>query len=182
MSFILNLVTDQFPQNPRRDRDNVTQIWAAHRRYELGDEGFESRAVTEAEVKRLHGPIVLIKKLYMYDHGGITIKTSPFDCRWDSGQIGWVWITRAKLKAEYRKSKEYPSQASWAEALLEAEVAEYDAYLRGDVWGYTIVEKATSTIVESCYGFYDEKDAKSEGESVLAQVLASPEQYITQAA
>ncbi|WP_273455808.1 hypothetical protein [Nevskia ramosa] len=182
MSFILKMVPDTDPSNPRHDQDNVTQIWAAHRRYSLGDKGFESRRVSEAEVKRLHGPIFLIKKLYMYDHSGLTIKTTPFSCPWDSGQIGWVWITKAKLKAEYRKSKEYPSQAAWAESILEGEVAEYDAYLRGDVWGYEIVEQATSLIVDSCYGFIGEQYAKTEGESALAHVIAHPEQYVSKAA
>jgi hypothetical protein len=41
---------------------------------------------------------VCIKDLYLYDHSGITISTSPFSCGWDSGQVGFIYLTRQKCE------------------------------------------------------------------------------------
>jgi hypothetical protein len=36
---------------------------------------------------------VVVLPLYLYDHSGLTISTSPFSCRWDSGQVGYIHTT-----------------------------------------------------------------------------------------
>lgn len=182
MSFVLNVLADHDPQNPRVEYENVTQMWCAHRRYTLGDPGFRNEAVTAERIRSQHGPIALIKPLYLYDHSGLTISTTPFSCPWDSGQIGWVWITREKLRTEYRRSKEYPTQAKWAEAILQGEVSTYDQYLTGDVWEYRIIEVETGAIVESCGGMFGHDYAEKEGNSMLQYVNEHAQQYQTRKA
>ena len=76
--------------------------------------------------------------LFLYDHSGITMSTGEFSCSWDSGQVGYIFITKEDAEKEYglsglsdeekvKKTKEY----------LEGEVETYDMYLTGDV--YTVV-------------------------------------------
>ena len=76
----------------------------------------------------------------------ITISTSSFSCRWDSGQIGWIYITKDKIEAEGWT----PEQA---DKYLEGEVEVYDNYLTGEVYGFRI-EDADGENVESCWGYY----------------------------
>jgi len=91
----------------------------------------------------------IIKGLYLYDHSGITISTSSFSCRWDSGQIGWIYITKDKIEAEGWT----PEQAN---NYLDGEVEVYDNYLTNSVYGYNIED-----IDESCYGYYGDEGMKS---------------------
>ncbi|HOO12216.1 MAG TPA: hypothetical protein PK684_04600 [Bacillota bacterium] len=39
----------------------------------------------------------IILPLYLYDHGGITMRTNPFSCPWDSGQVGWIYASKQKF-------------------------------------------------------------------------------------
>jgi len=105
--------------------------------------------------------------LYLYDHSGITISTSPFDCNWDSGQIGFIFVSKHKIKKEgidETKVEEY----------LKREVETYDQYLTGEVYCYEVYEIETcdkghehKTLVESCGGYFGEEECKSEGQSIL---------------
>jgi hypothetical protein len=76
-----------------------------HKRYDLGDKheyrkgDYSSWAALLKEIIRREDPICL-KPLYLYDHSEITIRTYPFDCPWDSGQVGFVFITRDTAKRE----------------------------------------------------------------------------------
>jgi len=88
----------------------------------------------------------IIKGLFLYDHSGITISTSPFSCRWDSGQVGWIYITKDKIEKEGWT----PEQA---DKYLDGEVEVYDNYLTGEVYGFRI-EDADGEEVESCSGYY----------------------------
>jgi len=101
----------------------------------------------------------LFKTLYLYDHSGLSISTSPFSCQWDSGQVGYIYLTPDTIGGDREK----------ALACLESAVQTYNQYLTGDVWGFTI-EDEDGDIVESCWGFYGEEycitDAKLTAESI----------------
>ncbi|MCK4237452.1 MAG: hypothetical protein KAX38_10065, partial [Candidatus Krumholzibacteria bacterium] len=80
-----------------REWDNLGIMICFHRRYDLGDEhelDTEDYAnwdsMRDHIIKELDAAIVL--PLYLLDHGGITMSTTPFSCPWDSGQIGWTYI------------------------------------------------------------------------------------------
>ena len=42
------------------------------------------------------------------------------------------------------------------EDLLRAEVAVYNQYLHGEVYGFTLTDKGTGEIIDSCWGFFGE--------------------------
>lgn len=102
--------------------------------------------------------------LYLYDHGGITMSTGAFGCPWDSGQVGFIYISREKAAMEWPTDTE-----ERAVACLKSEVEHYDEYLTGNVHGYT-VERGTlgkTTFADgteeltirwddddSCWGYY----------------------------
>ena len=95
-----------------------------------------ARDLTSETVHRERPGIALCRPLYLYDHGGITISAGAFSCPWDSGQVGWQYITDDVLEAEWNGDRELATK--YMDATLET----YDDYLTGNVHGY-IVEKGT---------------------------------------
>ena len=175
---LLRIEQDEDATSPRVDFDNLGHMVCFHNRYNLGDEqdeisdkdynGWEEMA---AGIKSLY-PGCLILPLYLYDHSGITIKTTPFGCRWDSGQVGFIYMTRETMLAEAPGNPKYVTKKvrDWAEECLKAEVSEYDQYLTGDVWGY-IVEDDEGEDLESCWGFFGEEYCRTEGKAVLHSLM-----------
>jgi hypothetical protein len=101
-------------------------------------------------VAQMDGMAIL--PLYIYEHGGITISSSPFSCRWDSGQCGWIYADYDMIKENYGEVT--PETIEKATELLEAEVKEYDCYLTGQSYGFKLYEGDNK--IDSCYGFLGE--------------------------
>lgn len=93
---------------------------------------------------RLRPGIAICRPLYLYDHGGITISAGAFGCPWDSGQVGWQYVTDKAL------AEEWAGDEAKAISYMDATLSEYDSYLRGEVYGF-IVERGTPTIVTTKY-------------------------------
>lgn len=165
----LKIFTDEDPIDPR-ENDNLTKMVCFHKRYDLGDtqtdywqEAFESWDELKEEIIEKEKPLV-IKPLYMYNHSGITISTKPFSCPWDSGQIGWVYITNKTINVCGTTIKNDETFAQYKERLekyLEGEVNEYDQYIRGDVYLFEVTDENGKTI-DGCGGFYGD-DWKNNG-------------------
>ena len=92
--------------------------------------------------------------LYVYEHGGVTMKTTPFLCEWDSGQVGFIYVMPDKVRSEYGALTEATKKQ--AEQALEAEVDVYDRYLRGDVYGYEIEKDGNE--IDRCDGYIQDAD------------------------
>jgi len=102
--------------------------------------------------------------LYLYDHSGITISTGPFNCPWDSGQIGYIYIAIKDVLKEYNKKRMSKKLRQKAIDLLRAEVNTYDDYLTGSIYGYMIESANEENEIEcddSCWGFYGYDHEKS---------------------
>ena len=87
--------------------------------------------------------------LWLYDHGGITISCGdreyPYNDRWDSGLVGWIVYARQKDDGEDWRERAF--------ARMRAEVEEYDHYLQGEVYGFTLYENGEETdTIWSYYG------------------------------
>jgi hypothetical protein len=102
----------------------------------------------------------------MYDHSGITISTKPFGCRWDSGQIGFIFTTREKVKEYLGISRITEKAKEKISKILVGEVSTYDQYLRGDIYFYEITDK-DGNFKDSCYGYYDKEDCFNEAKSIV---------------
>jgi hypothetical protein len=92
----------------------------------------------------------------MYEHSGIAISTTPFNCSWDSGKIGFVLITKKDLREAMNCKRITSKVIEYAKKVIEAEVSEYGQYLNGDVYGYQILDEDGNEI-DSCYGYYDKE-------------------------
>jgi hypothetical protein len=173
----LKVERDDDPMNPRTDWDNITTMICFHRNYNLGDKtdykssDFDSWEDLKNQIDRDY-KVLSYKPLYLYDHSGITIKTSPFGCNWDSGQVGWVIIDEKQLNSMCGKDFERGEEK--LNLIMDGEVKTYDEYLTGDVYKYEVYEIETCSLghvhkvlLESCGSYYDEGDCRDEGLSVL---------------
>ena len=195
VEYTLEVLNDDCPESPRVWSNLCTMVcW--HRHYNLGDkhdfddvDEFLERLCYEILYKEddeLYGlnwqdkfkmldesNLILIKPINMYDHGGITVSTSsgyPYNDRWDSGTVGFIYVTKKTIFEECGSITE----ENWkerADQYLEGEMETYDQYLRGDVYGYKLTktitvydicphcgevvkEHKTEEDVDGCWGFY----------------------------
>ena len=154
---------DEYSANPRKECDNLGTMVCAHRRYDLGDEEpwfdrlvDECRSWDEVEhrLKKDEGAVVILP-LYLYDHGGLTISTGRFSCPWDSGQVGFIYLTREKIKQEYGWTRLTAKRRERLTKYLKGEVELYDQYVRGDMYGF-VIEDDDGNEHDSCWGFFGE--------------------------
>lgn len=151
------IMTDPDPQNPRVEWDNACTMVCWHKQCILGDEhDFATPEDFKAWWDENHKDSGTIKPLYLYDHSGITISTKPFACLWDSGQVGWAYIT-----AEQAISERLPCPA----ATIENEVGVYDEFIRGEVYCFSVEDKDGYPIDGSC-GYYGLDHVKAEATAV----------------
>lgn len=147
-----------------REWDNLGTMVCFHRRYDmLGDRhdydsgDYESMDDVKQAIESRED-VHTILPLYLYDHSGLTMNTTGFHCPWDSGQVGWIFVTKEKVKEEGIDDKRVAQ-------ILTSEVETYDKYLRGDVYEYVVYDVKTCDlgcehheIVESLCGLYDEPE------------------------
>jgi len=101
----------------------------------------------------------LMLPLYLYDHSGITMRCSAFSCPWDSGQVGFIFVSKADARKEFGRLTK--ATVARIEQSLRGEVETYAQYLEGDVYGYE-VEDSDGETLDSCWGFYGIEDCLSE--------------------
>ena len=166
----LFIIRQAYPQNPREDFEPLGTIAYKHSRYDLGEEeisdpiewleeklGLQSKGeysderLAELEERFFEKYIAL--PLYLYDHSGITMATTPFGCRWDSGKVGYIYQTKEKIREWYDWKVITAKRREQIEKYLEVEVNEYDQYLTGEVFRFK-VEDEEGEEVDSCGGFY----------------------------
>lgn len=153
-TYTIKVVVDEYAENPR-EWDNFGKMICFHNRYNLGDKhDFDIEEFKEFIEKN---DKIIALPLYLYDHSGITISTSPFSCQWDSGQVGYIYATYAEIKKEYGCKNITKEIKDKVLGLLKSEVETYDKYLTGEVYGYQIIDNS-GEVTDSCYGYYIEPD------------------------
>lgn len=166
----LSFYIDNDSEDPRRWDPPATMLcW--HRNYSLGDKnnyddiydalyalceqyGLDAKSICaykddENTAKQRDRRIiedlkehVCVKFLYLYDHGGITISLEDFRDPWDSGIVGIIFMDKQTTIDNFPNANDI----SWyaiAEQHIRDEVKEYDQYITGDIWCYTL-EKVTT--------------------------------------
>jgi hypothetical protein len=153
---------DDMCESPRDWDGNRGTIVYHHPRYKLGDEDLPASEVVE-RIEGLHKGRTVVLPVYLYDHSGITISTSPFSCRWDSGQVGFIYAERVSPN---------PKARAKVVAGLEAEIEILDAYIRGDCWGFSIVED-DGVPNDSCGGFLCLRGKDKEALAAMLDCMAA---------
>jgi len=174
---IVKVLQDETEENPR-DWDNLSKFVFFHKRYDLPNElnldinQFSSGDEIGKHLREELGAEIVVP-VYMYDHSGISISRHyryPYDDPWDAGQVGFAVVLSSDILKEYSVEHITEIIRHKALAVLDSEIATYNAYLTGDVYGY-VVETPDGEYVSSCWGYYGDdevsgfKVAKSDGQA-----------------
>jgi hypothetical protein len=161
--YTIEIHLDPDPENPRTEYDQLGTMACWHRRYTLGD--IQPSQKPWEYQRDLYTSGAFYLSVYLYDHSGLTISTTPFSCPWDSGQVGYISISKKKAKAESPKLSGEALKA-WAEDRLRSEVEEYDRYLRGEAYGF-IIKDENDEELDSCWEFDSIESAIEAAEEVI---------------
>ena len=165
----VRVIADSNSESPR-EWSNLGTIVYNHPRYNLGDEKindpiewledmlgitnqhvYNNQRLEQLETRFFKEYIAL--PLYLYDHGGITMKTTPFGCRWDSGKVGYIYVSKEDVCKEYGWKNVNQKRREQVLLYLKGEIETFDQYLRGDIYGF-IIEDEDGEHIDSCWGFY----------------------------
>jgi len=188
-NYVIKVYQDEDTHSPRED-DNLGTMICFHRRYNLGDKhdynanDYSGWSEQEKGISKNENVCVMLP-LYLYDHSGITMSTSPFSCGWDSGQVGWIVVSKEKVRKEYNVKRITQEIIDKVTQCLESEVKTYDQYLTGDVYGYEIYKVDTcdkgcehEKFVDSCWGFYGQDECMDEGKSIVKYYIEKKEELV----
>jgi len=176
--------------NPRTEWDNFGTMVCFHKRYDLGDKhdwksdhynGWDEvykMLVDEADA-------AVIRPLYMFDHGGLTVSMGKTLFQqvdadgWDWGQIGFIYITRQKLLAEFSRVRITDKLVERVVEIFQGEVETYDQYLRGEAYAFMVGDDDDDCL-ETCCGFYTVEHCKEEAESTAEYIMANRQKAAAQ--
>ena len=153
---VIKIHYDSESINPIKDWDMLGEFVCFHRNYDLSNtDRFGS---PEEVIDYIETEDVIALPLYLYDHSGITMSTTPFRCPWDSGQVGFILVDKCKVMKEFNRKKWSRKLREKVEEILKAEVKVFDRYLTGQVYGYVIEDEDEVEHIDSCWGFFDEPE------------------------
>lgn len=175
--FVAIIVQDEMAENPREMFDHDTTIVYHSSRYVLGDvdivpEDFELP------------DNVWAFPVYAYIHSGTALSLSREVCAfdpqgWDSGQSGIMYISRGCVASEEE-----------AYHLCKAELAEFEAYINGETYGYRVYRMPDGTDplfydlglceeVEAVWGFYGYESAEAAANEAIEQLEATTPKWLS---
>jgi hypothetical protein len=148
----IEVIQDEEPFDPR-ENDNLGTMVCFHSRYTLGDKDHGYTRESLLEHLKNTNPVHL--PLYLLDHSGITISTGTYACDpqgWDTSCVGVIFIDLEKARKEMGWKVVTPRRRERLMGILQAEVEEYDHYLRGDAYGFKVTDK-DGDVIASVWGF-----------------------------
>ena len=172
----IEIEQDMNPCDPIAEWDGNARYALSHGRFnlqndtDLSTDDYGGWDEFEKALKKKYKALAILP-VYMYNHSGITINTTGFSCRWDSGQIGFVFVNKECLNEWGYKSVRGYEKASGRtiQEDMISNVNLYDTYLRGDVYGYRVIDSDGDEI-DSCWGYYGDsgiKEAIEQGKGII---------------
>lgn len=149
-NYKLEVFRDEYAESPRT-WDNLGTMVCWHRRYSLGDKHDYEDPQEFKESDEYKNAFVILP-LYLYDHTGITMSNSDFGDRFDSGQVGYIYVTKEQAQKEYHCELD-ERLADFIRERLVDETRIYDQYLQGDCYAFKIMDEQGEE-VDACGGFF----------------------------
>jgi hypothetical protein len=181
----IKIYHDPDAESPR-EWSNLGTLICWHRRYRLGDshsfdspEAFlrdlagisEQRDLSMDRLQERAERNAVLLPVFLYDHSGLAMNTIGFHCPWDSGQVGYIYVTLEAVRKEFGVRRVTRALRERAEDILRSEIVSYDAYLGGRVYGYVIEQDGEE--VDACWGFFGhyELDCLSEAHAFVDHLI-----------
>lgn len=157
----IDIYYDDDARSPREAYDNLGTLYTAHRRYcpeKEFDDHFDIGEVFEGRIRNFRESFLkkyVALPVYLYDHSGITVSTTPFSCPWDSGFFGIIAVSLDKVREEYGWKHVTAKRRAQIERCRQGEIETLDSYYTGEVFGYRITpEGDNDDELDSCWEFY----------------------------
>lgn len=141
----IEIVLDEYGTESPREWCNIGTIYTPPlRKCKIADEEQSSEWISEY-IKQKD---VVALPVYMIDHSGIALSTRPFHDPWDSGQIGYIAVTREKAYKEFGRRVNRRT----IEKALSDEISLYSSYVQGEIYGFRVFAP-DGRETDSCWGF-----------------------------
>lgn len=112
----------------------------------------DTKELFDILLERLNKKGYVALPVYAYIHSGVTVKTNPFGCRWDSGLSGFIYTKRTDYIKDFGAKKNVKN--SVIENHLKGNLETFDAWLQGEVYWFSVEDAETGNLLDSCGGFY----------------------------
>jgi hypothetical protein len=173
-NFEVKVWYDQEAENPR-EWDNLGTMICWHRQYDMGDShsyseprdllvslileynDYSDEQLEKMSFERLYEIIskhYVLFPIYMYEHSGRTWSLSPFSCNWDSGQVGFIYASKDKIRNEFSVKKVTKKIKEKTEEIFKGELSNYEKWAEGQVYGLAVTDLKTGEEVVNENGFY----------------------------
>lgn len=156
--FRAEIYYDPDPQNPR-EWDNLGSLVTGRRSAPfLGEE------ICDGDWTPPAGAIWL--PVYVLEHSGVCVSTTPFNQPWDSWQGGVIYTTPERIR-KFCGDK-MPPEAS-IKRMLAGEIETFNQYLQGDTYGFIISREEDDEELESCWEYFGIDSIRSDVRNILEQ-------------
>ena len=174
----INIRYDDDNFNPRTEYENLGVIYSNYRSFNPDGKGIDEliKAVGANADRRVTvvpwaaiAKKFLYLKLWIYEHGGIAIKTgerNPFSCPFDSGLGGVIAVTKEAARKAFRVKRLTKKVTELVLSTLETEVQDLEHHINGEVYLFEILDE-NGEVWDSCGGFLDEDAAIDEAKAVI---------------
>lgn len=134
---ILTVEYDEHAEDPRKWAEYDSTMACVSRDLNIGDQhDYDVDALNEIQASDKYVAL----PIYKYEHSGVTINTTGFSCRFDSGQIGVIFISKEDIRKHNKVKRVTEKLVNEYKAKMVAEVAEYALYLEGESYSYNVEE------------------------------------------
>ena len=99
-------------------------------------------------LERLNKKDYIALPVYAYIHSGISLSNTKFGCNFDSGLIGFIYISKKDSITNYGKYRHIEKTIKFLEIITK----EHSKCLNGDVYGYRLLDNQNNIIDN--YGGY----------------------------
>ena len=156
----VEIIVDDYAENPR-EWCNSTKFVMFHKRLNLPNEldiKNEDYGSWDEMQEALDNQYKWVYPVFMFDHSGLAFSINSFDCKFDSGQVGFIVSDEGTPEEAYMHAT--------------SELKTYGDYANGDVYGVRVFED--TEMIDFQYGYYgcDHEDSglKHELDSCLSRI------------
>lgn len=123
------------------------------RPYSKAHVGYDYYEIDAEKAQRNIESKYIVLPVYKYEHGNVCYSTSIFSCAWDSGQNGFIYVSKDDVRKEYSVKRITAKLRAQVLACLANEVKIFSQAASGEVFGW-LVEDVDEDHIGMCGGYY----------------------------
>lgn len=141
--FTIDIYYDEYIYSPR-ETNNLGTMLCFHKSLHLPKECSFFKTddynnwdeLKDAITKKMNVPVIL--PIYFYNHSGVSISTTKFTSKWDSSQIGFIFVVKKDVDKWFEWEEITEEKRNKLKDILLEEVEMYNKYLSGNVYRFEL--------------------------------------------